>query len=164
MKLRTKIVLGGALLFIGIGAAANSGSTPTAKAPVKATVLSSTTTVDPSQTWLEQNINVFQSLAHDFANIGTQITADQPSGNYASASAACATLGSDAKADQALGPIPNPALELQWSQILTNVNQISADCVQGIANTDVNQIDQAAALMTTATGEMNTLNSAITQG
>lgn len=64
--------------------------------------------------------------------------------------------------DIILPPIPDPLLEQKLSQIFANLSLVSSDCNQGIANNDVNQIDQMGALMTTVNSEVANLTNAIT--
>ncbi|NNN12593.1 MAG: hypothetical protein HKL81_02440 [Acidimicrobiaceae bacterium] len=134
-----------ALIIIALSSMSNkssnaSATAPTTVAPTSTVAPATSTTFSPVQQWAGAHSGLFGALGADMGNVGAQIKQDTTTGDYTTASLACAKLGEDAKAGAALPPIPNATLEQQFAQMLTNLQQGSTSCVSGISNNDINEI------------------------
>ena len=151
-------------IVVGIIMALTGGSKPkttasnnTAPASTASTTPAASSTAQQVANWVTKYGTVFTTFSNDFSSIGTA------SGNSDTATLLtdCKKLQTDVTTAQAYPAIPDSTSASDLSTALTYMQSASQNCIDGLNNSDSNQLSQSAKEITQSTTAIGKVNADI---
>lgn len=136
-----------------------SGTSNTSTTTPNPTASSPPTTAQQITTWDQSYGSSFTTLANDMSATGT----DASNEDLTALAIDCQKLQTDITTAQDDPAIPSETIEQHYSSALSYYSSGAQDCVQGVANVDANQLDQAASEFTQGTTQIEAATQALQQ-
>ncbi len=141
--------------------AACGSSTPTTARTTTTTTAPTTSTTssyDAMRAWAQTNAPIFATVVADAQKIST----DGQGGNVSAVASDCQKFQDDLQTALALPAIPDPTTAEHWHTGLSDWQQGAEDCVQGIDNNNVSQVQRATEEITNGGSEIQQASQAVT--